>query len=459
LKKQEGKLLIVDDDAAILHALRLLLKNYFDKIDVCDKPDEISRLLGEENYDLVLLDMNFSKGSDTGAEGLFWLKKIRQQSPDIAVVLITAYGNVNLAIQAIKEGAADFVLKPWVNEKLLATLSTVMNLHRAQKEISTMREERNAIQQDIRKSLGDIIGESEAMQEVFSIVRKVAITDANVLILGENGTGKEMIARSLHANSRRNNEAFITVDMGAIPETLFESELFGHVKGAFTDARESRPGRFEIATNGTLFLDEIGNMSMTMQSKLLTALQSRKIIRVGSNKEINIDIRLICATNRSIHKMVEESSSRQDLHYRINTIEIQLPPLRERKGDISLLARHYLGYYGKKYGKWPVNISAAALRRLEEYNWPGNVRELQHSIERALILCNSSTLQPDDFLFPSSQKRSGNELVIEDYNLENAEKMIIIRALEKTQGNISRAAMQLGLTRAALYRRMEKYGL
>ena len=459
MKKQEGKLLIVDDDAAILHALRLLLKNYFDKVDISDKPDEITRLISEESYDLVLLDMNFSKGSDSGAEGLYWLKKIRQQAPDIAVVLITAYGNVNLAIQAIKEGASDFVLKPWVNEKLLATIGSVMNLHAAQKELSSMREERTTVQQDIRKSMGDIIGESEAMQEVFSIVRKVAVTDANVLILGENGTGKEMIARSLHAYSRRSSEAFITVDMGAIPETLFESELFGHVKGAFTDARDGRAGRFEIATNGTLFLDEIGNMSTPMQSKLLTALQSRKIIRVGSNKEVPIDIRLICATNRSIHKMVEEGSFRQDLHYRINTIEIQLPPLRERKGDISLLAKHYLSYYGKKYGKWPVNISASALRRLEEYNWPGNVRELQHAIERALILCNTTTLQAEDFLFPSTQKRTGNELVIEDYNLEDAEKMIIIRALEKTQGNISRAAMQLGLTRAALYRRMEKYGL
>lgn len=459
LQPYPAKLLIVDDDKAILQAANLLLKSQFETIHTTPDPEEIITRLAEEKYDLVLLDMNFKKGNPDGMEGLYWLRQIRELSPDTVIVMFTAYGTTSLAIQAIKEGATDFVLKPWVNEKLQATILSAITLKFARQQVNQLKSELQIVQDDIRRSFGEMIGDSPAMRKVFDVIQKISGTDANVLILGENGTGKELVARSIHTHSTRKDSAFVGVDMGALSESLFESELFGHAKGAFTDAREDRAGRFEIANAGTLFLDEIGNLSFHAQAKLLSALQSRKVTRVGANDEIAVDVRLICATNKGIREMVDQGTFRQDLLYRINTIEIQLPPLRERTGDIPVLINHFLKVYGQKYDKWPLSVSPLAMKRLEEYAWPGNIRELQHTVERCVILSNKSILDVTDFLIPQDKKRNGRELVLDDYNLEKAEKMLILKALEKANGNISKAAAQLGITRASLYRRIEKHGL
>lgn len=447
-------ILVIDDDKDILHAARLLLKAHYPLVNASAYPEDIEALLEEGSYGLLLLDMNFARGNSSGQEGLHWLRQVKAKFPEVKVVMITAFGDVSLAIQAIKEGASDFVLKPWMNDKLLETVANALG--------AQTRKTGGAAKAESSKTANffeGMIGKSPAMRDVFTLVEKVSHTPANILILGENGTGKEVLAQIIHAHSQRADEAFVAVDMGAISESLFESELFGHIKGSFTDARENRAGRFEAANGGTLFLDEIGNLSLPLQAKLLNALQTRKITRVGSNKEIPVDIRLISATNRPIQQMVEEQTFRQDLLFRINTIEIALPPLRERHGDIPLLAAHYIEQYGKKYNKWPLALSAAALRKLEEYNWPGNVRELQHAVERAVILCSGNTLQPEDFAFSAAARKQAGAMNLDSYNLEHAEKLLILKALEKSQGNISRAATQLGLSRAALYRRMEKYGL
>mgnify|MGYP001101241110 CR=1 FL=1 len=459
--KKSGKILVVDDNEDLLKAARMFLKRHFSQVDLEKNPEAIPSLLNNEQYDVILLDMNFTKDVSSGHEGFFWLEKILEMDPSAVVVLITAYGDVQMAVKAIKEGATDFVLKPWENEKLLATVYSAMRLRQSKEEVANLKERQYQINADIDHKFSDIIGRSPSMLKIFQTIERVAETDANVLILGENGTGKEVIARAIHRNSNRSNEIFINVDLGAITETLFESELFGHKKGAFTDAKEERPGRFEIATGGTLFLDEIGNLSLPLQAKLLSVLQSRSVTRVGSNKQVPIDIRLICATNLPLYNMVQENKFRQDLLYRINTIEIELPPLRERQEDIPLLAEFYLKHYAKKYNKSVTNIGEAAQKRMQKYHWPGNVRELQHAIERAVIMSVTNVLQPEDFFFNPGPvaDRSDEELVLDQYHLEEVEKILIRKVLKKCDGNITLAAQELGLTRSSLYRRLEKYGL
>jgi DNA-binding NtrC family response regulator len=459
-ESKTGKLLIVDDNEDLLRAARMFLKRHFQQVDIEKNPESIPTLLNNEQYDVILLDMNFTKDVSSGHEGFLWLEKILDIDPSAVVVLITAYGDVQMAVRAIKEGATDFVLKPWENEKLLATIYSAMRLRETKMEVADLKSKQKLLSADADNKFQDIIGKSMPMQQVFQTIDRVARTDANVLILGENGTGKEVIARSIHRNSHRAAEAFIGVDMGAISETLFESELFGHVKGAFTDAKEDRPGRFEVAHKGSLFLDEIGNLSLPLQAKLLSALQSRRVTRVGSNKPKEVDIRLICATNMPILDMVKENKFRQDLLYRINTIEIHIPPLRDRLDDIPLLANHFLNSYTRKYNKNVRAISEAALKIMQKYQWPGNVRELQHAIERAVIMCNSQVLNPEDFFFSTTTNRvEDTNLTLDDYHLEEVEKILIRKVLKKYDGNITQAANELGLTRSSLYRRLEKYGL
>jgi two-component system response regulator HydG len=453
-----GKILIVDDNEDILLAARLLLKKHYPAVITEKEPGKIPTLLYNERYDVILLDMNFSLDTTSGGEGFHWLKEILKIDSSAVVIFITAFGDVEKAVKAIKEGAFDFVLKPWQNEKLLATIAAGMQLNRSRQKIASLQTSQQQLSADSDQPFRDIIGSSPAIKKVFATIEKVAATDANILIMGENGTGKELFARAVHRNSQRNDEVFISVDMATITPSLFESELFGHVKGAFTDARSDRAGRFEAAAGGTLFLDEIGNLPITLQAKLLTILQNRKIARVGSNKEIPIDIRLVCATNMPIYEMVKENKFRQDLLYRINTIEIHLPPLRERQEDIPLLIDHFIAVYSKKYQKSIQEISTAAMNILNEYQWPGNVRELQHAIERAVILSESQTLQPSDF-FLFNDNQTEDALHLEEYNLDLVEKLVIQKILKKYSGNISRTAKELGVTRAALYRRMEKYGM
>ncbi|WP_290876469.1 sigma-54 dependent transcriptional regulator [Gracilimonas sp.] len=456
--KKTGRILVVDDDTDVLNAARLYLKQHVEKVDVESNPKLIPALMKEYDYDVILLDMNFHEDVSSGEEGFYWLEKILEDDPEMAVVLITAYGDVEKAVQAVKKGASDFVLKPWQNEKLLTTVTSAMNLSRSKRDSQRLRTQNAALKADMEQPYQNIIGKSRAMEQVFQTIEKVAKTDANVLITGENGTGKELVARALHRRSNRNDNAFITVDMGALSESLFESELFGHEKGAFTDAKESRAGRFEIATGGTLFLDEIGNLPIQLQPKLLSALQTHEIRRIGSNKMIKIDIRLICATNVALAEMVEKKEFRQDLLYRINTIEIKLPPLRERTEDIPLLAEYFLKKYRTKYKKEIMGVTNQAMDHLKEHHWPGNIRELEHAVERAIIMTDEKHLQKGDFLLTSV---SGNDrhLPVAGLNLEEVEKTVIRKALDKHEGNISHAADELGLTRASLYRRLEKYGI
>jgi len=458
MSKKLGKILVIDDDEDVLLAARMFLKQHAALVHTEKDPKKIPTLMKNEDYDVILLDMNFERDVTSGYEGFYWLNEILRIDPSAVVVFITAYGDVELAVRAIKEGATDFIQKPWQNEKLLATISSAMNLRKSKIEVNNLRYRQKTLSADIDQKFHDFIGKSLEMQNVFATIQKVAKTDANVLILGENGTGKELVARALHRHSSRADEVFVSVDMGAISETLFESELFGHVKGAFTDAKEDRPGRFEIAKGGTLFLDEIANLSLPLQAKLLAVLENRQVIRLGSNVARPIDVRLICATNMPIHDMVAQKDFRQDLLYRINTVEIHLPPLRERREDISLLVEHFLKIYSKKYKQDLKRISAPTLKRLEKYHWPGNVRELQHAVERAVIMSESEILQPTDF-FLSSQETQEEGLIFDDYNLEDIEKIVIRKALKKYRGNISQAAKELGLTRTSLYRRLEKYDL
>jgi DNA-binding NtrC family response regulator len=458
MKEKYGKILVVDDDEDVLQAARLFLKQHLALVHTEKDPRKIPFLIQNETYDVILLDMNFTRDSTSGQEGFHWLGKILELDPQAVVVLITAYGDVNMAVRAIKEGATDFVLKPWQNEKLLATLSSAMSLRKSRREVESLRTRQQQLIADLDQPFHEFVGVSQAMQQVFSTIKKVAGTDANVLILGENGTGKELVARALHRHSHRAGEVFISVDMGSISETLFESELFGHIKGAFTDARQDRPGRFEVASGGTLFLDEIGNLPLSLQSKILRVIETRQVTRLGSNKSIPIDIRLVCATNMPVHDMVQQKEFRQDMLYRINTVEIHLPPLRERIEDIVLLADHFLKIYSKKYQKPPMKIADATLKKLEKYYWPGNVRELQHAIERAVILSEGRILKPDNFFF-SGPDTTADGVVFESYNLDEIEKLVIRKVLQKYKGNVSQAAKELGLTRASLYRRMEKHEL
>ena len=458
--QKRGKILIVDDNEDLLKAAKMYLKRYFSQVDIEKNPEAIPALMSNDDYDVILLDMNFTKDVSSGSEGYYWLEKILQLDPSAVVVLITAYGDVQMAVKAIKAGATDFVLKPWENEKLLATLYSSMQLRETRDEVQTLKIKNQEINQAINNKYLEIIGSSPAMQRIFQTIDRVAHTDANVLILGENGTGKERVARAIHRNSLRGSETFVGVDLGSITETLFESELFGHKKGSFTDAKEDRPGRFELANRGTLFLDEIGNLSLPLQAKLLTVLQNRKVSRVGSNKDTPIDIRLICATNLPLYDMVKENRFRQDLLYRINTIEIEIPSLRDRMEDIPLLSNHFLKHYSEKYSKNVMKISDGAMTRMNKHPWPGNIRELQHAIERAIILSNSSVLQPEDFTFnTSSGKETDQPLNLDQFNLDEVEKLLIRKVLKKYNGNITQAASELGLTRSSLYRRLEKHGL
>jgi len=451
-----GKILMIDDDEDVLLAAKMLLKKQNHHVIIEKNPKKIPFLLNNDSYDVILLDMNFSKDITSGKEGFFWLDEIIKHDPTSVVILITAFGDVEMAVRALKQGATDFILKPWQNEKLIATIATAIKLKQSYNEVDKLKKAKEMLEEQISKPFAEIIGKSQAIQEVFNLTDKVAKTEANVLILGENGTGKELIARAIHQRSLRKDNSFVSVDMGAITETLFESELFGHKKGSFTDAREDRPGRFELANRGTLFLDEIGNLSLSLQGKLLSVLQSRQVTRVGSNQAQPIDIRLICATNMPLHKMVQEGTFRQDLLYRINTVEVRVPPLCERVEDIPLLAQHYLSYYAKKYHKLVKLITPEAMDRLKRYAWPGNIRELQHAIERAVIMTDSDTLQESDFLLSRSITAGATNNTL---NLDEVERTAIAKALQMHNGNISKAADELGLTRASLYRRMEKYGL
>ncbi len=450
---KNSRILVVDDNESVLSALELLLQPLCKEIVTTTNPNRIHNLL-QKRFDIVLLDMNFSAGINTGNEGLYWLKRILEFDSNISVIMITAYGDVELAVKAVKEGAVDFVLKPWENSKLVTTISTAAQLRNSKKEIKSLKEKEQNIKSAVSTHTA-IIGESTRFKEVLDIVRKVAKTDANVLITGENGTGKEVIARELHQQSLRKNELMISVDMGSLSETLFESELFGHVKGAFTDAKDDRAGKFEIAKGSSLFLDEIANLSLPLQAKLLAALQNREIVRVGSNKKIPIDIRLICATNANLPELVREGRFREDLLYRINTIQIEIPSLRERVSDIPLLADFFLNIYRNKYKKENLMISSAAKEKMCQYSWPGNVRELQHTIEKAVILSDNNLLNTEDFFFD----KTNDEPKIFLGTLEEMEKAMIEKSMKHQDGNLSAVATQLGITRQTLYNKLKKYNL
>jgi DNA-binding NtrC family response regulator len=455
---KQGRVLVIDDNEDILLAARVLLREHVAAVHTESDPTRIPHLLATESHDVILLDMNFTRDVTSGADGFAWLERILDIDPEAVVVLVTAYGDVDTAVQAIKAGAIDFVLKPWQNDKLLATVTAAIRLRQSRQEVSSLRQRQRRMSEDMDRPFGEIVGTSPAMQRVYSVIERVAATDVNVLILGENGTGKELVAREIHRRSSRASEVFITVDLGSVPESLFESELFGHVRGAFTDARENRAGRFEVASGGTLFLDEIGNIPLSLQAKLLTVLENRLVTPLGSNTPVNIDIRLIAATNVPIQEKVESGKFRQDLFYRINTVELHLPPLRDRHGDIPLLAEHFLRRYSQKYNGNVGEIDQAALELMTRHRWPGNIRELQHVIERAVIMSRSGVLTASDLtLAADTGVSTGMEM--EDYNLERIEKLAIEKALDKHGGNISRTARELGLTRASLYRRMRRYGI
>ena len=452
----QGKIFIVDDNEDVLFALNLLLQPYVEKIKVATDPSRIEHFMRTFEPDVILLDMNFSRDAISGQEGFDCLEQILGIDPEAVVLFMTAYADTEKAVRAIKAGATDFISKPWEKEKLLATLSSAVKLRQSRREVKLLKD-RVEMLSDQEKGVPLMIGQSKVMQEVFTTIRRLSETDANILILGENGTGKDLVARSLRFFSPRQHADFVTIDLGSVPESLFESELFGYEKGAFTDARKAKAGRLEVASGGTLFLDEIGNLSLSMQSKLLTAIEKRRISRLGATKSIPIDVRLICATNADIRQMVEEGTFRQDLLYRINTIEIHIPPLRDRGDDIVLLAEHFLQKYAHKYKKEIQGLSREAKQKLLRYSWPGNVRELQHAIERAVILAQFGWLRPDDFMLtPQPEKKS---LLDETLNLEELELKAIQRAMKKAVGNVSNAAELLGITRYTLYRKLEKLGL
>jgi DNA-binding NtrC family response regulator len=445
-------ILAIDDDPDVLTAVRLLLKPEVKEITTEKNPENIPALLSKQTFDLVLLDMNFKASINTGNEGIFWLKRIKELQPALAVIMITAYGGIDLAVRSLKEGAADFIVKPWHNEKLLLTIDEAVKAKGVAKTRSSLPINDSVIGKEL-------LGTSEVMQDIFHKIEKIAPTDANVLILGENGTGKDLIAKAIHERSLRANKPFIKVDVGALTETLFESELFGHKKGAFTDAKEDRMGRFESANGGTLFLDEIGNISLTQQAKLLTVLQNRQVTRLGSNQPVPIDIRLICATNVPLSELANENRFRKDLIYRINTVEITVPPLRKRGDDILLLAKHFAKLYSNKYMKPAIGFDDAALQKLLQFHYPGNVRELQYTIERAIIMSDGEVLHPQDLIFSPIESATTTIVESDDLNLSSIEKNTILRVIEKHNGNITKAARELGLTRTALYRRLSKYDI
>ena len=452
----KGTLLVVDDNKDVLTELGQMMRNEFDKVITITDPNRINEILRSNNVDLVMLDTNFRSGIDNGNEGLFWMREIFKFDKNISVIIITATGDIELAVKAIREGAVEYILKPWDNSKLLATINVAWQLRLSRLEASDLKTDNRQLKKEINKGGEKIVlGASPTMINVMNIVRKVAGTDANILITGENGTGKELVAREIHNLSKRAEELLVSVDMGSLTTTLFESELFGHVKGAFTDAREDRKGKFEIANNGTLFLDEIGNLDLPSQAKLLSVLQNRSLVKVGSNKQFPINIRLVCATNCDLDDMVKEGRFREDLLYRINTIIIEVPPLRDRVDDIPILANYFLKIHGERYGRSGLKISTHALEKLANHSWPGNVRELQHSIEKAVIMCDSPILKPSDFSFQAIPKSSGNL----EMTLEEMEKKVISESIKRHNGNLSIVAAKLGITRQTLYNKMKKYEL
>jgi len=468
---KDGKILIVDDDEDILIAGKLLLKRHYKTVVTCNRPEHMPELMANQKFDAILLDMNFGPGESSGAQGFHWLAKILEIDPQAVVVMITAHGSVDMAVDAIKKGATDFINKPWENQKVIATLSASVQLRRTRSEAEELKQTNRALAQVVSTPNQPMLGASKAMQDVHSVIERAAPTDANVLLLGENGTGKELAARALHQQSGRANKIFMSVDLGAVTESLFESELFGHKKGAFTDARDDRVGRIQAANGGTLFLDEIGNLPLHQQAKLLTVLEQRKVTPVGSDVSVPIDVRVIAATNVAKKKLAQESQFRQDLLFRLNTVEITLPPLRERREDIQEIATHYANFYSRKYGKSSKGFSPEAEAAVRSYAWPGNVRALRHTLERAVILSDGDTFEPGDFqldlqadgpsegaIVPSGGSGPDHDERM-DLNLERLEHRAIDQALKKHRYNISHAAKELGLTRAALYRRMEKHGL
>jgi DNA-binding NtrC family response regulator len=457
MSKSAGHILIVDDNVSVLNSLELFLKYQFERISILRNPNQIISFLQRELPDVILLDMNFSAGINTGNEGIFWLNTILEADPDGVVVLITAYGDIELAIRAIKEGAVDFIVKPWDNNKLLVTLQSAMKLRNSKKQVRNLQLRERQFKEDINRGFSEIIGNSPAMAELHKNIQKVAGTTASVLLTGENGTGKELVAREIHRLSRRCDHDFISVDLGALSETLIESELFGHVKGAYTDAREDRIGRFEIANGGTLFLDEISNLAFSLQSKLLSAIEQRSITPLGSNRKIAVDIRIISATNRDLLSLVKQGLFREDLFYRINTIQIQIPPLRARGSDILLLAEHYLKEFAARYDRKGIRFSGESTDKLKSYPWPGNVRELRHTIEKAVILSDSANIQPDDFAFGREDLQF--DLAIPKMKLEEMEQKMIMQSLKNNNWNIAEAARELGIGRQTLYRKIEKFGI
>ena len=456
MKKENFQILVVDDNKAILNSLEFLLQFKYEKIICISNPNQINEKLRSNQIDLVLLDMNFKPGSNTGNEGIFWLNEIRKFDETISIILITAYGDINLAVKGVKQGANDFVVKPWENEKLLSTINAALKLRKSNIELRKLDARQEILKRDVQKDYKHIIGESDEIKKVLKIIDKVALTDANVLISGENGTGKELLAYEMHRKSKRSNELLIKTDIGALPETLFESELFGYVKGAFTDAKDDRAGRFEIASGGTLFIDEIGNLPFTLQSKLLSVIQNREIFRLGSSSPIPIDIRLICATNSNLNRLVEESRFREDLLFRINTIQVVAPPLRVRDNDIILLAKHFLEKYSKRYQKGIYKIDQKAVDKLKSYRWPGNVRELEHTVERAVILSENLVLNSSDFIIDNKKEYQLNH---HNISLEETERIRIIEALENNKGNLNNTAEELKIARQTLYRKIKKFNL
>jgi DNA-binding NtrC family response regulator len=453
---KKNKILVVDDDKQVLKTLEFLLETEYEQVTTINSPNLIPSELRSEKFDVILLDMNFTKGQDTGNEGFYWLNRILKSDPDAIVILITAYGDVEIAVRAIQEGATDFILKPFDNNKLLATINTAIKLRLSKVQVKKLKKTQAVITKDLEKTHLLIKGTSPVMEKVYSTIKKVAKTDANILILGENGTGKEVIAREIHRLSSRLNEAFIHIDLGSISDNLFESELFGHKKGAYTDAKEDRIGRFEIASGGTLFLDEIGNIPLPLQAKLLTTIQNKEVVPIGSNTITNIDIRIISATNKSIETMIQENLFREDLYYRINTIVIEIPPLRERDDDIILFAENFLALFSKKYEKQNLKFDKNAYSQLINYNWPGNVRELQHTIEKAVIMCESDIIGPSDLML---KPQSLNLINNEPQKLDDIEKKAIIKALNNNNGVLTFAAKELGIARQTMYNKMKKYGL
>lgn len=453
----KGKLLIVDDNLSVLQSLELFLKNKFELVTTLRNPNQITSVMEQDDYDIVLLDMNFTAGINSGNEGLFWLREIVKSNPMMVVILITAYADIELAVTAIKDGATDFIVKPWDNQKLLATLQAGLKLRESRKELSILKNKQLLIKKDIDKQYQMCRGKSEVMRTIYDTIGKVAKTDAGVLITGENGTGKELIAREIHNLSKRKHEVFVSVDLGSITETLFESEMFGHSRGAFTDAKESRTGRFENASGGTLFLDEIGNLPVSLQAKLLSALETRRITPVGSNKIVPVDLRIISATNKNLSEMVHSGQFREDLLYRINTVQIELPPLRARQEDIISLAEYFLNDFAAKYEKPSIKFSRSTEDALLRYHWPGNIRELKHTIEKAVILCDSDIIQPEDLALSKSKYNTSD--ISFNISFEEAERKIILTSLTKHKWNISEVSRELNIGRQTLYRKIQKYDL